>query len=231
MNIGIGGQPSTGKTTSFRNLDPKTTALISPNSSVELPNPFGKGCSIYSKDNPKGNIFIVEDFLDANKVVKQLNEHRPDIKLILIDDTTHFIYNRTQSDKFKALSAGSAARQKWSDLGSDYHKALLNNRLREDLDLVVVFHTKVQETPGGDKQWEIESKGNVIDQMKPVSWFNIFFQTAVLRNEEKEPEHVFVTRNDGVYNLAKTPFGMFEETYIPNDLNRALKIIKSYYAD
>jgi len=50
----------------------------------------------------------------------------------------------------------------------------------------------------------------------------------VLRSVIKEGEHVFQTRNAGD-SVAKTPYEMFEEEFIPNDLAEVDKVIREYY--
>lgn len=50
----------------------------------------------------------------------------------------------------------------------------------------------------------------------------------VLRSVVKEGEHVFQTRSAGD-SVAKTPYEMYEDEFIPNDLNEVDKVIRDYY--
>ena len=45
---------------------------------------------------------------------------------------------------------------------------------------------------------------------------------------QKKSIRQFVTNNDGVYP-AKSPIGLFEDLYIPNDLGYVVEKIKEYY--
>ena len=52
--------------------------------------------------------------------------------------------------------------------------------------------------------------------------------TEVKRGKDGNVEYVFQTNSDGITS-AKTPMGMFEDLYIPNDINAVINTAKKYY--
>jgi len=50
-----------------------------------------------------------------------------------------------------------------------------------------------------------------------------------VRKGENSIDYCFQTNSDGVTS-AKTPLGMFDDLYIPNDLNEVIKACNAYYA-
>jgi hypothetical protein len=58
--------------------------------------------------------------------------------------------------------------------------------------------------------------------------FTIVFFTEVKIEEDQKPHYYFVTQTDGV-TTAKSPRGLFEDLYIPNDLGYVSKKIGEYY--
>ena len=76
----------TGKSTSMRNLDPKSTVIIN---IANKPLPFKGWKSNYTtmnKDNPKGNLVSVSSAAGIAKAMKHVNDNMPHIKTLVVDD-------------------------------------------------------------------------------------------------------------------------------------------------
>lgn len=84
------GAPGTGKSTSIRNLDPKTTYCVLPNAKVL---PF-KGAkkkyrATYTDANGTritGNLNRSDDFTKIMQVLDAISKTQPNIKTVIIDD-------------------------------------------------------------------------------------------------------------------------------------------------
>lgn len=224
MHIAIVGFSNTGKTTAFRNLSPSETFFILPSES-KLPLPF-QG---YSKENK--NLAVLPDFDSVIEAVDKINKSLPHIKYLVLEDTTHLIHNMVQSDEFANMKSGGLAMQKWADLGRKYKQILTPANIRSDLTIFVVFHIDVIDTPNG-KDYGVKSKGKVISDLDPLSWFTIALQTKVEEYDSENPNkdrHFFVTANDGTHTLAKSPIGMFE-MYEPNDMKVIVDKLQKFYS-
>lgn len=57
--------------------------------------------------------------------------------------------------------------------------------------------------------------------------FSIVLYGKIITGKDGNLEYVFQTHNDGA-NTCKSPLGMFEEDYIPNDLQIVIDAIKEY---
>ena len=66
------------------------------------------------------------------------------------------------------------------------------------------------------------------DKITLEGLFTIVLFTEVKMEDDKLPHYYFVTQTDGV-TTAKSPKGMFDEIYIPNDLNYVSTKIDEYY--
>lgn len=79
-------ESGSGKSTSIRNLDPKSTVLIN---IAGKPLPFKDARKNYtplSKENPQGNLANVSSPAGIAKVMNHVNEKMPHVKTLVIDD-------------------------------------------------------------------------------------------------------------------------------------------------
>ena len=67
----------------------------------------------------------------------------------------------------------------------------------------------------------------VNDYLTLEGLFSVILYTNVSKGADNKIQYQFVTNNDGKYP-AKSPVGMFSETYIPNDLGYVSQLIDSY---
>jgi hypothetical protein len=105
--------------------------------------------------------------------------------------------------------------------------------LRDDLNIFMMLHTEPIETDGGIRSYKASSVGKLLDKLyDPLENVTITLYCEPQFDENGVPSFGFYThklRVDGIEIPAKTPEGMFEEDFIPNDLGLVVKAMNKYY--
>lgn len=155
------------------------------------------------------------------KTLQFFDASRPDIKNVLIDD-----YQYLMAEEFmaNALKTGFDKYNKLAKNAYDVINAGL--KMRSDINFIILTHAETDK----EGQWKMKTIGKMLDEK--VTLQGLF--TVVLYGKEtydateKKVSKKFVTNFDGDYP-AKSPVGMFEEIYIPNDLGLVVQKINQYY--
>jgi len=213
-SILILGDSGTGKSTSLRNLPSNETFLIN---IIGKPLPFrgaSKKFTQLSPDGLTGNYYSTDKGATVKRVIKLINDKRPDIKYLILDDIG-FVAMNAYMERIKLKGF-----DKYLDIGEEFKLAIeLTNQLRDDLFCIVTMHIET------DPQGKTKPKtiGNVIDKHINIEGrFTHVFHTMV-----SEGEYKFLTNNDGI-RMAKTPMGLFDENYIDNDMMKIIDSINQY---
>lgn len=223
-NILIIAPSGSGKSTSIRTLNPKETFIFN---SLKKDLPWKGSQKQYTyfnnKTNPEGNMYATSDTQVILKFLDYINNDRPEIKNIVIDDNTFLTALELQRRKDEGWDKFNVIVQHFLDLVEK------SKNLRDDLFVYFMHHTK--ETGDGvleDKQIKAMSYGKFIDEKlgSMEAHFTIVLRAAKEING-RDIDYVFYTR-DGV-STTKTPMGMFEEEKIPNDLALVRHGIECYY--
>jgi hypothetical protein len=211
------GQSGSGKSTSLRNLDPKTTFIINV---LDKPLPFKafrKNYQACTKQNKQGNYFTTDNWSHIVQCIEMVSKERPDITTLIIDDwqyiLAHEFMRRVDEkgyDKFSEL-----ANHGWSTIN-----ACLGTR--STLTNFILAHSDVDST-GRSK---CKTIGKMLDEKITIE--GLF--TTVLHSRVVDGEYKFQTQYDGEF-LAKSPMGMFEEHLIPNDLVSVKDAVENYFND
>lgn len=206
------GESGSGKSTSIRNLDPKKTFIINV---MNKPLPFKGWSKLYTPvKDLTGNIFATDNTGAIIKTIRYVNQKRPEIKTLIIDD---FQYTMANEFMRKALESGWG---KFSEIGQNAWRTINElNLLRDDLIGIVLSHSETSDS----NHVKMKTIGKMLDEKVCVE--GMF--TIVLNAVVKEGKYVFSTQHDGT-SIAKSPMGMFETTFVPNDLNEVLKIVRNY---
>lgn len=223
-NLLILGQSGRGKTTSFRTLDPTKTLIINVESKA-LTWPKWK-TSYTPLTSTGGNLLTTHKPSDILKTIKHINDNRPEITTIIIDD---FTYVMVETFMKKALEKGF---DKYNEIGKDTWDLLkVYKELREDLTIVYTMHVEEANDVEGAKTLKAKTLGKMIDNYITVEGlFSVVLYADIqkIRNGNKiENEYVFWTQSNGL-STAKSPMGMFSSEKIPNDLSLVLKAMKEY---
>ena len=206
------GESGSGKTTAMRTLLPDETYYIDCD---------GKGLSWkgwrQQYNAEKKNYFQSDDQNKILTVMKGINEKRPEIKNIVIDTANSImIADERRRSKEKTYD-------KWADLAwAVYDIATTASRLRDDLNVIVLFHTQTDtDDVTGDKFVRILTNGKKLNKIGLEKYF-----TTVLYSKSTDEGFVFETKAKN--STAKVPLGAFETETVPNDMQSVLDALKEY---
>lgn len=213
MIIGIMGDSGSGKTTAFRNIDPKTTMYVDCDKK-------GLSWKGWKKDfNTENKNYLVTDAPNvARTMLKKVNEE-PGFKHIknIVFDTINglMVADEMRRSKEKGYD-------KWQDLATCIYY-LIDDALvvRPDLNVFFIAHTQTDMDDTGYKFTHIKTSGKKLDKIVLESKFS-----TVLLAKCVDGKYLFETQSDR--STAKSPLGMFESKEIPNDINIVLKAIDEF---
>lgn len=213
MIIGIMGDSGSGKTTAFRNIDPKTTMYVDCDKK-------GLSWKGWKKDfNTENKNYLVTDAPNvARTMLKKVNEE-PGLKHIknIVFDTINglMVADEMRRSKEKGYD-------KWQDLATCIYY-LIDDALvvRPDLNVFFIAHTQTDMDDTGYKFTHIKTSGKKLDKIVLESKFS-----TVLLAKCVDGKYLFETQSER--STAKSPLGMFESKEIPNDINIVLKAIDEF---
>lgn len=211
--IAVMGESGAGKTTSMRNLDPKTTMYID----CDKKGLSWKGWrEQYNKENKN---YIVSDDSDyVLKVVQQVS-HSPEfqhIKVIIIDTLNGLMV----ADEMRRMK--EKGYDKWQDMAASVYN-LVDKALtfRDDLTIIFTAHTQTDREDSGYMFTHIKTSGRKLDKIVLESKFPVVLLAKVIDGAYK-----FETRADS--STAKVPMGAIEDQYIDNDITKVIDALKDY---
>jgi hypothetical protein len=203
------GESGSGKSTSLRDLDNKTTVIINV---LDKPLPF-KGYK--AKYNLESKNYLATDNAEMIlRAIKKLNDERLDIKTLIIDDFQYVLANEYMR------RASEVGYRKFTDIGSNAWKIVKAlTEARDDLDCFILTHNYVDV----DGKSKIRTIGKMLDdKVNLEGMFTVILHTMLVDNEYK-----FLTNSDGIH-MAKSPMGMFTDKIIDNNLLNVKKTINNY---
>lgn len=175
------GESGSGKTTSLRNLDPKSTYIID----CDKKGLAWRGWRTQYGEGKK-NYKVADDQEVVMKHMVSVNESAPHIKTLVID-TINGIMVADEARRRKERGY-----DKWSDLAwavwdiVDY--AL---KMRGDCDVVVLAHSQTERDESGFQFTRIKTSGKKLDKIALESKMR-----TVLHAKRVDGEYVFETRSD-----------------------------------
>ena len=214
------GDSGSGKSTSTRNLDEKSTFYINV---IGKPLPF-KGWKAKYKaldEQKKGNLYATHKADAIVSVIKWVDKNRPEIKTIIIDDAQYIMsFEFMERAKEKGFD-------KFVEIGRHMFDVLTApDDTRDDLTTVFLSHSE-DVSANGFQKTKMKTIGKMLDDKITVEGLFTIVFVAYAQKKDKVMEYVFVTQSNGT-TTAKSPMGMFEELTIPNDLKDVLKVVKEY---
>lgn len=211
--VAIMGDSGSGKTTSFRNVNPKTTMYVD----CDKKGLSWKGWK--KAFNAENKNYIVTDFpSEALKVLNSVNK-LPDFKHInlIIFDTINglMVADEMRRSKEKGYD-------KWQDLAACIYN-LIDYALivRDDLTVVFIAHTQTETDDSGYSWTHIKTSGKKLDKIVLESKM-----TTVLLAKCVNGKYVFETQSNK--STAKSPLGLFDSNEIDNDFTLVQKALADF---
>ena len=214
-----------GKSTSLRNLDPKSTAVIRV---VKKPLPFRgwkKGYTLYDKTTKKGNLFDATKWEFVLLIMDTINVNMPEIKTLVIDDA-QYIMSMEYMDRAKERGF-----DKFTEMADHFLKIIKKpDSMRDDLHVVFLSHSEDVSANGFTKT-KMKTIGKMLDDKITLEGlFTVVLQAQARVVGKDQMEYNFITISDGTTTV-KSPMGMFPEKYIDNDLKYVLDCIDKYNSE
>lgn len=195
------GESGTGKSTSLRNCDPVTTAVVNP---VGKPLPF------------KNHFELLNNVTDARTITKYMKEQAAAGKKLIVVDDFQYILAVPYMNRIKETGW-----DKYNDFGANYFDII---NVCKDLpdDVVVAYMTHLETLENG--LTTVKLIGKLLREKITIE--GLF--TVVLRTGVNEGKYYFYTQNSGK-DTVKSPLGMFPAYAIDNDLNYVADKIRNFY--
>jgi len=197
----IMGESGTGKSTSMRNCDPATVAVVNP---VGKPLPF------------KNHFNNLSNETDARKITRYMKEQAAAGKKLIVVDDFQYILAVPYMNRIKEIGW-----DKYNDFGANYFEII---EVCKDLpdDVVVAYMTHLETLDNG--LTTVKLIGKLLREKITIE--GLF--TVVLRTGVNEGKYYFYTQNSGK-DTVKSPIGMFPAYAIDNDLAYVADKIRNYY--
>jgi len=196
-------------------LNPEDTLIINV---INKPLPFKGWSNKFSVINGNyvhtANCGVIIGLLDkiAEKSTKK------EFKNIVIDDFQYIMASKFMDD------AKKAGYQKFTDLALDIWNILNKaTSLPDDINVFVLCHTETL----NDGTTKAKTIGKLLDEKITLEGLFTTVLYAESELKDNEPKKTFRTQSNGM-DTAKSPHGMFEDLYIPNDLGYVARKINEY---
>lgn len=208
--IGIYGEPATGKSTSLRNLSPEETLYID----ADMKGLNWKGWKKqYNGDNKN---YLKTNYPQLAIKYLQLAE-KGTYKYVVIDT----VNNLMVSDEMRRCK--EKGYDKWMDLAACIWELVdLPGSLRDDLTVILLFHSQTDYTEDGYRFTKIKTNGRKTEKNNIDSKFNWLLRTV----KQDDGKYYFETTAHN--STTRTPLDAFEEDYIPNDIMKVIEVMEEY---
>ena len=180
--------------------------------------------------NITGNYFVMKDIQYLEDWIRFISVKMPHIKMLILPDFTHYISEVIANKNFILRKSGGEAFQRFWELAADALNNFITSidELREDLLVVTEYHCEFNEA---NNMYEIFVPGGKMlkDKFLPDSYYDVMLYTHVLEDADgvkQEDRYKFVTRRTDKYNARC--LNLFEEAYIPNDLQLVSDKVREY---
>lgn len=215
------GASKSGKSTSIRTLNPDETIILNP---LGKTLPFKGFNKMYNKK--KGNFILNANYNDVITQLKRAHE-TPAIKNVIIDDAIYLM----RKEYFDRVSEKTY--DKYTEMALHFQKMFsLCEKIRLDINVFVMLHIEEVKSDTFIKTYKASTIGNLMDkQYNPIEVVTNLLFCQPKFDDKGKPEYGFYTHKCIENNIeipAGTPAGMFEDDFIPNDLQFVADKINEY---
>lgn len=211
--ICIAGESGTGKTTSMRNLDPKTTMYID----CDKKGLSWKGWK--TQFNAENKNYLKTDFpAVALQALQKINDsdNYKHIKVVVVDTINGLMV----ADEMRR--AKEKGYDKWQDLAQSIYDLIdYSLTMRDDITVIFVAHTQTDHDDNGYMFTRIKTSGRKLDKITLESKFS-----TVLLSKCVDGRYLFETQAN--FSTAKSPLGAFESKEIDNDITAVIKALEEF---
>lgn len=211
--ICIAGESGTGKTTSMRNLDPKSTMYID----CDKKGLSWKGWK--NSFNAESKNYLKTDFPQvALQALQKVDKDKgfSHIKTVVVDTVNGLmVADEMRRSKEKGYD-------KWQDLAQSIYELIdYSLTMRDDLAVVFVAHTQTDHDDNGYMFTRIKTSGRKLDKITLESKFS-----TVLISKCVDGRYLFETQAN--FSTAKSPMCAFEEKEIDNDIVAVINALREF---
>lgn len=209
--ICVAGESGSGKTTSMRNLDPKTTYYID----ADRKGLSWKGWrSQYNAE--RKNYLRCDDVNIIRVYIDKLAKSCPQIKVIVVDTINGLMI----ADEMRRIK--EKGYDKWIDLATCVWDLICTcYEYRDDLYIIFTAHTQTERDDDGYTFTRVKTSGKKLDKIVLESKF-----TTVLLAKCVDGRYLFETQAKN--STAKSPMGAFEDFEIDNDITAVIKALEEF---
>ena len=216
------GKSGTGKSTSIKGLDPDKTIIIN---TLQKKLPFKGSATLYNVE--KGNVINADQYTDVIAWLNRIGSSTK-IKTVVIDDAI-YIMRKEYFKRAKETGYG-----KYTELAQHFQQIIQTcEGLREDLNVFLMLHSEDVQSDKTITGYIVSTIGQLIDtQYNPVEVVPMVLYSDIKYDDKGNATYGFYTHRcmkGSVEIPAKSPDGMFEEDFIPNDLGTVVTKIEEYY--
>lgn len=217
------GASGSGKSTSIKTLKPEETVVLNV---LGKDLPFKGSRTNYTRE--KLNLIQTSKWDSIITMMQSISKNKPDIHNIVIDDAIYIM--RTEFfDRCKEKGY-----DKYNELADHFRRLISEgNSLRNDITVFMMLHTEPIEADGSIIGYKATTIGKLLDkQYNPVESVSVTLFAQPQYDEKGKPTFGFWThpmKVNGIEIPAKTPDEMFEEDFIPNDLQYVINKMREYY--
>lgn len=209
--IGIMGEPGTGKSTSLKGLNPDETFYCDCDGKGLNWRGWRQQYNSEKKNYAKTNFPQI-----VTKYLNNVSEKAPHIKYFVVDT----VNNLMVSDEMRRCR--EKGYDKWLDLAACVWDLVDSPvSLREDLTVILLFHTQTEMTDDGYMFTRIKTNGRKTEKNNIDSKFN-----WLLRSVKVDGKYYFETTANN--STARTPLDAFSEDLIPNDITNIINTMEEF---
>lgn len=217
------GKSGTGKSTSIKGLNPKETVVIN---TLKKRLPFKGSSTLYNEENK--NLFNIDDYNSVINYLISISQKATYVKNVVLDDSI-YVMRKEYFKRAKETGYG-----KYTDLAAHFQQIISTcEGLRDDLNVFFILHTEEIISDGSVVGYKVSTVGKLLDsQYNPIEVVPMVLFSTIKYDEKGKPQYGFYTHaamNGNIEIPAKSPDGMFEEDFIPNDLGEVVKAMNEYY--
>ena len=217
------GKSGTGKSSSIKTLDSKTTVVLNV---LGKKLPFKGSGKVYNEANK--NLFRIDEYNQAVSMLESIGKNASYVKNVIIDDATYII----RKEYFKR--AKESGYNKYTELAMHFQQ-LINTceKLRDDLNVFFIMHSEDVVSDNSIVGYKVSTIGKLLDSQYNITEVVPMVLYSDIKYDDKgNASYGFYTHRfkDGIVEIpAKSPADMFESDFIPNDLGLVVKAMDEYY--